>query len=138
MKSGSEYRTYGYDDEELFVSQSRPWNAKKWLGLFLALAFLLGVWIALDQKLLFGKAWISETYDNEEWRTNEGNLHTFGAWDIEAHIWKTEYLMNNFPNFNWNPYWYLGMPLLKYYQSGFYFMHWFFIYLTGLSTARST
>lgn len=129
-------RTYGYTDEEL-TGKPIPWTFKRLVGLILALLFLIGLWLALDYKLLFGGAWISETYDNEDWRTNEGNLHTYGAWDIETHVWKTEYLIKNFPNYHWNPYWYLGMPLLKYYQSGFYLLHWAIIALTGLSAARS-
>src|SRR3989344_4962060 len=135
---GQEFRTYGYNDEEFFIAKRAKWNTKKLIGLLLALIFLTAVWLALDQKLLFGEAWISETYDNDEWRTNEGNLHTYGAWDFEAHVWKTEFIMKNFPNYNWNPYWYLGMPLLKYYQSGFYMLNWLVVALTGLSAARSS
>lgn len=128
-------RSYGYDDAELVDRFS--FTIWKWLSLVLAVLFIAGVWLALNQKLLFGGAWLSETYDNEDWRTNEGNLHTYGAWDLEAHIWKTEYIKENFPNFLWNPYWYLGMPLLKYYQSGFYMMHLLVIKLTGMETARA-
>ena len=129
-------RSYGYNDP-LLTGPPRKWTLGTFISLALALMFLVGVWLALDQKLLFGKDWISETYDNEDWRTNEGNLHTYGAWDLEAHIWKTEYIRQNFPHFHWNPYWYLGMPLLKYYQSGFYFIHIAFIELTNLSAART-
>lgn len=129
-------RTYGYEDTELVTARPR-WGAGRMVALVVALLFILGVWLALNQKLLFGGAWLSETYDNEEWRTNEGNLHTFGAWDLEAHVWKTEYIMENFPNFHWNPYWYLGMPLLKYYQLGFYALHWAVIAITGFSAPRA-
>lgn len=128
-------RSYGYDDAELVGKQD--FNAWKWVPAALAVLLIAGVWLALNQKLLFGQAWLSETYDNEDWRTNEGNLHTYGAWDLEAHIWKTEYIKENFPNFLWNPYWYLGMPLLKYYQSGFYMMHLLVIKITGMETARA-
>ncbi len=129
-------RSYGYEDGTLIRNKpSTSW--RWWLALFIALLLILGFWFALDQKLLFGEAWLSETYDNVDWRTNEGNLHTFGAWDLEAHIWKTEYIMQWFPNFHWNPYWYLGMPLLKYYQSGFYVAHWLTIMATGLSAPRA-
>ena len=114
------------------------WTLKRRLSLALAILFIIGVWLALDYKLLFGQDFMSETYDNPDWRTNEGNLHTFGAWDLETHIWKTEYVMNNFPNYGWNPYWYLGMPLLKYYQSGFYFLSIFIIIITGMTAAKST
>lgn len=133
----SEIRTYGYNDPELVISSS-PWSTKKVFSLLLAVFFIISVWLALDSKLLFGKAWLSETYDNEDWRTNEGNLHTYGAWDLEAHIWKTEYVLKNFPNFHWNPYWYLGMPLLKYYQSGFYAILSLIVIATNVSIARAS
>ncbi|RJQ15944.1 hypothetical protein C4573_07375 [Candidatus Woesearchaeota archaeon] len=120
---------------ELAIEKTR--GSKKWLGLFFATVFILVIWLALDQKLLFGEAWLSETYDNPDWKTNEGNLHTYGAWDLETHIWKTEYITQNFPNYEWNPYWYLGMPLLKYYQIGFYIVHIIVIAFTGLSAAKS-
>jgi len=113
-------------------------KTRKTIGIILAILFIVGVWLALDYKLLFGQDWISPTYDNPDWRTNEGNLHTFGAWDFETHVWKTEYLMQNFPNYQWNPYWYLGMPLLKYYQSGFYFLNILVIALSGMTAAKST
>jgi len=129
---------YGYNDEEMIHSPGQLKGAYKWVCIALALLFISMVWLALDYKLLFGKSWMSDTYDNEDWRTNEGNLHTFGAWDLENHIWKTEYIIKNFPNFNWNPYWYLGMPLLKYYQIGFYFLHWAVVSLTGLDVARAS
>jgi hypothetical protein len=125
---------YGYNDPALVSSKPEK---KKWIKLAVAIIFILLFWLALDYKLLFGKDWISETYDTVDWRTNEGNLHTYGAWDFETHVWKTEYIMQNFPHFNWNPYWYLGMPLLKYYQLGFYGIHALFIVITGLSAARS-
>lgn len=129
-------RSYGYDDGLLI--RNRPSDSWwRWIAVLFAFLLILGFWFALDQKLLFGEAWISETYDNEDWRTNEGNLHTFGAWDLEAHIWKTEYIMEWFPDFHWNPYWYLGMPLLKYYQSGFYIAHWLTIMATGLSAPHA-
>src|SRR3989344_2987393 len=127
---------FGYNDPELVPYRPR-WTFGRWLALLLAILFIVGVWLALDGKLLFGSDWISETYDNPDWRTNEGNLHTFGAWDIETHIWKTEYILENFPHFNWNPYWYLGMPLFKYYQPGFYVVHVLAVLLTGLSPAKS-
>lgn len=130
-------RTYGYTDPVLVPNKDVRWTPGKVIALALALLFLVGVWYALNQKLLLGSNWISETYDNEDWRTNEGNLHTFGAWDLEAHIWKTEYMREHFPNHNWNPYWYLGMPLFKYYQNAFYFVHWGVILATGLNTARA-
>ena len=116
-------KTFGYDDSCLVNAMPSKWNPKKIFTLVFAVLFIVAVWLALDQKLLFGENWLSETYDNTDWKTNEGDLHTFGAWDLETHIWKTEYILNNFPNFQWNPYWYLGMPLLKYYQSGFYFLN---------------
>jgi len=124
--------------EKSGADKSAPWTFKRKISLILAILFIVGVWLALDQKLLFGQDWISETYDNPDWRTNEGNLHTFGAWDLETHVWKTEYLMKNFPNYEWNPYWYLGMPLLKYYQSGFYFLNILVIFATGLTAAKAT
>ncbi|HLG24544.1 MAG TPA: hypothetical protein VI564_06465 [Candidatus Nanoarchaeia archaeon] len=132
----SDYRSYGYNDSEL-TGKEIPWRLKHWISLALAICLIIGLWLALDQKLLFGKDWLSETYDNPDWHTNEGNLHTYGAWDLETHIWKTEYLMKNFPNYQWNPYWYLGMPLLKYYQSGFYMLHWLVISITHLTAAKS-
>ena len=127
---------YGYQDEEL-VTHKPLKGTKKTIAMVFAIIFICSVWYALDQKLLFGQDWLSQTYDREDWRTNEGNLHTFGAWDLETHIWKTEYIMDNFPNYHWNPYWYLGMPLLKYYQLGFYFVHVFFIVLTGMTAAKT-
>jgi len=116
---------------------TKTWTTKKIIALILAICLITAVWLALDQKLLFGKAWISDTYDNPDWRTNEGDLHTYGAWDLETHIWKTEYILNNFPNFQWNPYWYMGMPLLKYYQSGFYFLNIAFMKVMNMNAARS-
>ncbi|HYD03276.1 MAG TPA: hypothetical protein VEC16_03160 [Alphaproteobacteria bacterium] len=138
--SNYEYGIYGYDDPSLVnidTDKGFRKTIRTALGFFLAILFITGVWLALDQKLLFGDSWISETYDNPDWRTNEGNLHTFGAWDIETHIWKTEYIRDNFPNFQWNPYWYLGMPLLKYYQSGFYLMNITMMELFNLDAARA-
>ena len=135
------YRTYGYDDSHL-VKYVKPKSGKqrirKTLVFVLALLLITAVWLALDQKLLFGKSWLSETYDNPDWKTNEGDLHTYGAWDFETHVWKTEFILNNFPHFQWNPYWYLGMPLLKYYQSGFYFLNIAFMKLMSIDAARST
>jgi hypothetical protein len=130
-------RSYGYNDAALVVNKPSR-TAWRYLAWALAILLILIFWFALTQKLLLGKAWLSETYDNPDWRTNEGNLHTFGAWDLEAHIWKTEYIMEWFPNFHWNPYWYLGMPLVKYYQLGFYAAHAATIALTGLSAARAS
>ena len=129
-------RSFGYNDKNL-VPEKKPWTPMRCLGLALAILMVLGFWFALDQKLLLGGDWMSETYDNPDWRTNEGNLHTFGAWDIESHIWKTEHIMEWFPNFHWNPYWYLGMPLVKYYQSGFYYAVWGATALTGFTVARA-
>lgn len=130
-------RTYGYADSVLVTRAPR----RHWfffsLAIFVAILFILSFWFALDAKLLFGDDWLSQTYDNPDWRTNEGNLHTFGAWDLEAHIWKTEYIMEWFPHFQWNPYWYLGMPLFKYYQSGFYIANAAVTLITGLSVARA-
>jgi hypothetical protein len=140
-KSYQTSSSYGFKDPAMFSSYDgtniNKWTAKKTIALILAIIFLIGLWLALDYKLLFGKDWISDTYDNPDWRTNEGNLHTFGAWDIESHIWKTEFILENFPHFNWNPYWYLGMPLLKYYQSGFYIMNIFMMKLAGVNAARA-
>jgi hypothetical protein len=127
-------KAYGYDDPRLVTNKP---DKKKWIHLVLAIAFLILFWLALDYKLLAGNNWLSETYDNPDWRTNEGDLHTYGAWDLETHVWKTEYIMQNFPHFNWNPYWYLGMPLLKYYQIGFYGVHALFILITGLAAAKA-
>ncbi len=126
---------YGYKDKRFLTEEK--WTSKKKASLVLAILFIVSIWFYLDHKLIFGQDWISETYDNEEWRTNEGDLHTYGAWDLEAHIWKTEYIMKYFPNFQWNPFWYMGMPLLEYYQSGFYALHIAFIMITGLSPARA-
>jgi hypothetical protein len=133
---GEAGRSYGYADP-LLVQPPRKSSRWRWIALLLALLLILGFWLALDQKLLFGKAWLSPTYDNPDWRTNEGSLHTFGAWDLEAHVWKTEYIIKYFPNFHWNPYWYLGMPLLKYYQSGFYVANWLAMLATGTSAPRA-
>lgn len=107
------------------------------ISVLLALAYLTSVWYVLDAKLLLGDDWISATYDHSEWRTNEGNLPTYGAWDLETHIWKTKHLMDNFPNYQWSPDWYMGMPLFEYYQLGFYAVHAALTILTGLSLARS-
>jgi hypothetical protein len=113
-----DYR-YGYLDN---TQNEKPFQWRI-IPLLLALIFIVGCWMVLDQKLLFGDNWLSETYDNINWRTNEGNLQTYGAWDIEAHVWKSEFIMKYWPNVLWNPYWYLGMPLFKYYQAGFYVVH---------------
>jgi hypothetical protein len=132
------YEKCGYNDPYLVNIKSTKWNIKKTFALILGLCLIVAVWLALDQKILFGNSWLSDTYDNPDWRTNEGNLHTFGAWDLETHIWKTEYILDNFPNFQWNPYWYLGMPLLKYYQSGFYFLNIAFMKIMSIDAARSS
>lgn len=129
---------YGYRDPGTVTNTSPSWSWKRYSALLLALLFIFSLWIALDYRLLSGSNWISETYDNEDWRTNEGNLHTFGAWDLEAHVWKTEYIMEHFPYVHWNPYWYLGMPLFKYYQQGFYTVHLLTIALTGMDPARAS
>src|SRR5688572_15378183 len=110
-KTPQDYRL-GYLDD---TQSDRPFRWKL-MPLLLALLFLVGAWLFLTGKLLTGSNWMSETYDNVEWRTNEGNLQTYGAWDLEAHVWKSEFIVENFPNVFWNPYWYLGMQLLKYYQ----------------------
>ncbi len=130
-------RNYGSKDTQLVPKANEKIRVEHMLGILAALLFIFLVWFALDQKLLFGEDWISQTYDNTEWRTNEGNLPTYGAWDLETHIWKTQFIMENFPNYGWNPYWYLGMPLLEYYQPTFYFVHILVIMLTGLSIAKS-
>lgn len=129
-------RTYGYTDEKLVNGPS--WNAKRIIAVLFALLFLSAIWFGLTQKLLFGSNWLSDTYDNEDWRTNEGNLHTFGAWDIETHIWKSQYIMEHYPNYRWNPYWYMGMPLVKYYQLGFYALSALLVGVTGLHVAKAT
>ncbi len=131
-------RNHGYRDPALVRPAEKGWTASRIATLVGALLLVMLVWYALDQKLLHGGAWISETYDNEDWRTNEGNLHTYGAWDLEAHIWKTEYAVQHYPNANWNPYWYLGMPLFKYYQQGFYVLNWLVMIATGTTAARAT
>ena len=131
----SEGLLYGYKDTR-YVSP-RKLTRKDTVSLVFALLFVLLVWFYLDHKLIFGEDWISATYDNEGWKTNEGDLHTYGAWDFEAHVWKTEYIMKYFPNFHWNPFWYLGMPLLEYYQSGFYLMNVLVVLLTGFSVAKA-
>lgn len=130
--------SYGYNDPRLVTNLDRGWDAKRVISLIIALAFLLSVWYLLDQKLLFGEDWLSPTYDRSEWRTNEGNLQTYGMWDLETHIWKTEFAMEYWPNVHWNPYWYLGMPLFKYYQAGFYVMNWLTALLTTTSVARAS
>ncbi|MDO8508207.1 MAG: hypothetical protein Q7S27_00820 [Nanoarchaeota archaeon] len=118
-------------------AREKKWSIIKYISLILAIIFIVFVWFILNYKLLLGDSWISPTYDNPDWRTNEGNLRTYGAWDFETHIWKTEYILNNFPHFNWNPYWYLGMPLIKYYQSGFYIMNILVMFLTGFNAAKA-
>src|SRR3989344_9130357 len=133
--AGSDLR-FGYNDPE----QVRKLSAKgvrnlPWI--VLALVMLVLVWGWLDYALLMGDDWISPTYDHEDWRTNEGGLHTFGAWDIETHVWKTMFLMENFPNADWNPYWYLGMPLMKYYPIGFFPVHALVTMVMGVSAARA-
>jgi adenosine/AMP kinase len=105
--------------------------------LILALLFLVACWLFLNQKILAGDNWISPTYDNINWRTNEGNLQTYGAWDLEAHVWKSEFIMENWPHVLWNPYWYLGMPVFKYYQPGFYVLHIAIIKIFGLDPAHA-
>jgi hypothetical protein len=117
-KAEHDYR-YGYLDD---THNDRPFKWKA-IPLILAILFLVICWLFLTQKILTGSNWLSATYDNIDWRTNEGNLQTYGAWDLETHIWKSEFVMQNWPNVLWNPYWYLGMPLFKYYQPGFYILH---------------
>lgn len=127
---------YGFEDER-FIPEEPEWTTKRVLGAAAMVLLICAVWFALDQKLLFGEDWISATYDSESWRTNEGNLPTYGAWDIETHIWKTEYIVENFPHFQWNPLWYMGMPLIKYYQAGFYLASALVMTLLGTSAARA-
>src|SRR3989338_1312504 len=94
-------KAYGYNDKSLVPGDDKKSVGRsmlKSIGMILAMIFLISVWFALDQKLLLGGNWLSETYDVEDWRTNEGNLHTYGAWDLEAHIWKTEFIMKYFPH----------------------------------------
>lgn len=129
MESNSEY---------LQTAALPPQKNTPWIKMILAVLFLTGIWLGLDWKLVMGEDWMSATYDHEDWRTNEGNLHTFGAWDLETHIWKAEYIMENFPHFHWNPYWYLGMPLVKYYPSGFYFLMWATMAITGITAAKTS
>ncbi len=131
----AEDNRYGYNDP-LIVTRTK-WTGRKWLSLIAAILIILALWFALDRKLLLGDDWFSKTYDNEEWRTNEGNLRTNGAWDFETHVWKTIYALKYFPNVHWNPYWYLGMPLFKYYQNAFYVLHALTIIFTGLSAAKA-
>lgn len=129
-------REGGYlDGRNIKNSEASP--GRKWVGIIVALAFITLIWAFLNLKLLAGDAWISPTYDKDSWKTNEGDLHTFGAWDFETHVWKSQYIMENFPHFLWNAEWYLGMPLLKFYQSGFYWLNIGATLLTGLSLARS-
>lgn len=127
---------YGYNDPRI-VTNERVRGPRFWIHLLLALVFISAVWIALDAKILFGDDWLSETYDRPDWRTNEGDLSTYGMWDLEAHIWKSEYIRENFPNHEWNPHWYLGSPLLKYYQLSFYAVHIGFATLFELSLPRA-
>ena len=118
---------YGVD-EKITVDKTK---------LLLAVLFLTGAWLYLDQKILFGEDWLSATYDHEGWMTNEGETRTYGMWDLESHIWKSEFIMEHWPHFQYNPYWYMGMPLLKYYQIGFYAVHIAVISLFGLSPAKA-
>jgi len=127
---------YGYNDP-LTVSNKKGWTVSKTIGLILGIIVLLSIFYALNQKLIFGDAWLSATYDVETWRTNEGDMQTYGAWDLETHIWKTMYILEHFPNFEWNPYWYLGAPHIKYYPSGFYWVHAAFILVSGIDPARA-
>jgi hypothetical protein len=125
----ADYR-YGYLDDS--HDEQFKWR----LGpLLIAILFLVGMWFFLNHQFIFGSNWMSETYDNVDWRTNEGNLQTYGAWDLEAHVWKSVFIMEHWPNVMWNPYWYLGMPLFKYYQPGFYIFHIGAIKLFGLHPA---
>lgn len=126
---------YGYNDERLI--KRTGWSTAKIVSLILALIFLTTVFFFLNQKLIFGEEWISETYDHEHWRTNEGDTPTYGAWDFEAHVFKTKFIMENFPDFNYEPSWYLGFPLLKYYQSGFYFFTILIVLMTGFSVSKA-
>lgn len=125
--------SFGYKDKTIVSNK----KVKKIFPFIIAILIIAIVWFGLNQKLLFGGDWISQTYDNDAWKSNEGNLHTYGAWDLETHVWKSQYILDNYPNFNWNPYWYMGTPLLKYYQSGFYILNIAFKLLTGLTMARS-
>ncbi len=131
-----DYGPYGYNDPQM-VLKNKDGKFKKTIGILAAIALIVSIWLVLDQKLLTGEQWLSATYDNDQWRTNEGSLPTYGAWDLEAHVWKTEFIMKYFPHFNWNPYWYMGMPLLEYYQPSFYAAHAGIIMLTGLSAPKA-
>ncbi len=127
---------FGYRDQRIVPQERISWPLKLVL-VTIGLAIIVLFWWVLTQKLVLGQDWISPTYDNIDWRTNEGNLRTFGAWDLETHIWKAEFMAENFPHFQWNPYWYLGMPMFKYYQMGFYFVTWGFSIVAGVTMARS-
>jgi len=122
---------YGYLDDN---QAQRPFRWKI-IPLVLCVLFLCGGWFFLNEKIIFGENWISETYDHVGWRTNEGGTQTHGAWDLEAHIWKSEFVIEHWPHVLWNPYWYLGMPLFKYYQVGFYAVHIAVIQLFDLHPA---
>ncbi len=126
----TDYR-FGYLDENQRASKFK-WRI---VPLLLCLLFLSGSWFFLTEKIIFGDNYISETYDHVGWRTNEGETPTHGAWDLEAHIWKSEYILEHWPHVLWNPYWYLGMPLFKYYQAGFYVVHVGVIKIFGLHPA---
>jgi hypothetical protein len=128
---------YGYNDPEM-VPYRPKFTAARAIGVFFALLLIVGVWMALDAKLLFGSDWLSPTYDRQDWRTAGGDQSTYGAWDLETHIWKTEFVMEHFPNFQWNPYWYLGMPLFKYYQFGYYIANAGLALALGVSAARAS
>lgn len=106
------------------------------IAIIFAIIFLVLLIFFLDYKLILGKNWISETYDTSSWRTNEGDLKTNGAWDFEAHAWKAGYIVKYFPSYNWNPFWYLGMPLVKYYQNAFYILAGILIFI-GLNAGRA-
>jgi hypothetical protein len=132
-----DYR-YGYLDDTLITNRPIERTPSKAFHMMLAVLFLTVVWLALTFPLLFGEGWLSQTYDREEWKTVDGEMQTYGMWDLETHIWKSIYIMENFPHYNWNPYWYMGMPLLEYYQYGFYVAHIGTILATGLSPERAS
>jgi hypothetical protein len=123
----------GYDDVRAVSNTPARFLTLK---VILALLFLIGIWFFLNFKIITGEDWISESYDGSAWRTNEGDLQTNGAWDLESHVWKTEYVLKHFPNMHWSPDWYMGMPLFKYYQNAFYVLNVLGVLITGLSAAK--
>lgn len=132
MKTTNKIKKYSYSDP-IFINL----KGSRWFYFILGILVIILAWFFLNYKFLFGGNWISETYENVNWRTNEDNLQTHGAWDFEAHVWKSEYIMKNFPHFQWNPYWYMGSPLIKYYQPMFYFVNILVTLITKINLAKS-